>query len=157
MRAVVQRVTRASVAAGAETLGCIGPGLVVLLGVGREDDEETARYIVDKTVNLRIFADDAGRFDRSALDIGAELLIVSQFTLYGDTRRGRRPSFTNAAPPDHAAPMFERTLEMFRRSGLKVESGRFQAHMLLSIHNDGPVTIILDSADRERPRRRTSA
>ncbi len=156
MRAVVQRVTRASVAAGAETLGCIGPGLVVLLGVGREDDEGTARYIVDKTVNLRIFSDDAGRFDRSALDIGAELLIVSQFTLYGDTRRGRRPSFTNAAPPDQAAPMFERTLEMFRRTGLKVESGRFQAHMLLSIHNDGPVTIILDSADRERPRRRTS-
>ncbi len=157
MRAVVQRVTRASVVAGAETLGCIGPGLVVLLGVGREDDEETARYMVDKTVNLRIFADDTGKFDRSALDIGAELLIVSQFTLYGDTRRGRRPSFTNAAPPEEAAPMFERSLEMFRRTGLKVESGRFQAHMLLSIHNDGPVTIILDSADRERPRRRTSA
>jgi D-tyrosyl-tRNA(Tyr) deacylase len=156
LRAVVQRVTRASVVAGAETLGCIGPGLVVLLGVGREDDEETARYIVDKTVNLRIFADDAGKFDRSALDTGAELLIVSQFTLCGDTRRGRRPSFTNAAPPDQAAPMFERTLEMFRRTGLKVESGRFQAHMLLSIHNDGPVTIILDSADRERPRRRIS-
>ena len=152
----MQRVTRASVVTGAETLGCIGPGLVVLLGVGREDDEETAHYIVDKTVNLRIFADDAGKFDRSALDIGAELLIVSQFTLYGDTRRGRRPSFTNAAPPDQAAPMFERTLEMFRRTELKVESGRFQAHMLLSIHNDGPVTIILDSADRERPRRRIS-
>ena len=156
MRAVVQRVTRASVVAGAETLGWIGPGLVALLGVGREDDEETARYIVDKTVNLRIFADDAGKFDRSALDIGAELLIVSQFTLYGDTRRGRRPSFTDAAPPEQAAPMFERTLEMFRRTGLKVESGRFQARMLLSIHNDGPVTIILDSADRERPRRRIS-
>ena len=152
----MQRVTRASVAAGAETLGCIGPGLVVLVGVGREDDEETARYIVDKTVNLRIFADDAGRFDRSALDTGAELLVVSQFTLYGDTRRGRRPSFTNAAPPDEAAPMFERVVEMFRRTGLRVESGRFQAHMLLSIHNDGPVTIILDSADRERPRRRIS-
>ena len=156
MRAVVQRVTRASVVAGAETLGWIGPGLVALLGVGREDDEETARYIVDKTVNLRIFADDAGKFDRSALDIGAELLIVSQFTLYGDTRRGRRPSFTDAAPPEQAAPMFERTLEMFRRTGLKVESGRFQARMLLSIHNDGPVTITLDSADRERPRRRIS-
>ena len=152
----MQRVTRASVAAGAETLGCIGPGLVVLVGFGREDDEATARYIVDKTVNLRIFADDAGKFDRSALDTGAELLIVSQFTLYGDTRRGRRPSFTDAAPPDQAAPMFERTLEMFKRTGLKTETGRFQAHMLLSIHNDGPVTIILDSADRERPRRRTS-
>jgi D-tyrosyl-tRNA(Tyr) deacylase len=156
LRAVVQRVTRASVVAGAETLGWIGPGLVALLGVGREDDEETARYIVDKTVNLRIFADDAGKFDRSALDIGAELLIVSQFTLYGDTRRGRRPSFTDAAPPEQAAPMFERALDMFRRTGLKVESGRFQARMLLSIHNDGPVTIILDSADRERPRRRIS-
>jgi D-tyrosyl-tRNA(Tyr) deacylase len=156
LRAVVQRVTCASVVAGAETLGWIGPGLVALLGVGREDDEETARYIVDKTVNLRIFADDAGKFDRSALDIGAELLIVSQFTLYGDTRRGRRPSFTDAAPPEQAAPMFERALDMFRRTGLKVESGRFQARMLLSIHNDGPVTIILDSADRERPRRRIS-
>ena len=128
----------------------------MLVGISREDTEAEARYVADKGVGLRIFDDERGRFDRSALDIGAELLIVSQFTLYGDTRRGRRPSFANAAPPDQAAPMFERTLEMFRRTGLKMESGRFQAHMLLSIHNDGPVTIILDSADRERPRRRIS-
>ena len=155
MRAVVQRVTSASVTtvAGDETLGSVGNGLVVLLGVGRDDSEETARYIVDKVVNLRIFADEDGKFDRSALDIGAELLIVSQFTLYGDTRRGRRPSFTEAAPPEAAGPLFDRALDLFRETGLKVESGRFQAHMLLSIHNDGPVTIILDSADRQRPRR----
>ncbi len=139
--------------AGDETLGSVGSGLVVLLGVGRNDSEETARYIVDKVVNLRIFADEDGKFDRSALDIGAELLIVSQFTLYGDTRRGRRPSFTEAAPPETAEPLFDRTLDLFRETGLRVECGRFQAHMLLSIHNDGPVTIVLDSADRQRPRR----
>ena len=156
MRALVQRVSCASVSIDGDEVGRIGCGLVVLVGISREDTEAEARYIADKVVGLRIFDDERGRFDRSALDIGAELLIVSQFTLYGDTRRGRRPSFTNAAPPDQAAPMFERTLEMFRRTGLKMESGRFQAHMLLSIHNDGPVTIILDSADRERPRRRIS-
>ena len=155
MRAVVQRVASASVAtvAGDERLGTIGPGLVVLLGIGRDDSEETARYIVDKVVNLRIFADEDGKFDRSALDIGAELLLVSQFTLYGDTRRGRRPSFADAASPEDAGPLFDRTLDLFRETGLRVETGRFQAHMLLSIHNDGPVTIILDSADRHRPRR----
>ena len=149
MRAVVQRVSSASVAtaAGEETLGSVGSGLVVLLGIGREDSEEAARYIVDKIVNLRIFADEDGRFDRSALDIEAELLIVSQFTLYGATRRGRRPSFTEAAPPEAAGPLFDRTLDLFRETGLRVESGRFQAHMLLSIHNDGPVTIVIDSAD----------
>ena len=154
MRAVVQRVTSASVttAAGDERLGTIGPGLVVLLGIGRDDCEETGRYIVDKVVNLRIFADEDGKFDRSAVDIGAELLIVSQFTLYGDTRRGRRPSFAEAASPDDAGPLFAYTLDLFRETGLRIETGRFQAHMLLSIHNDGPVTIILDSADRQRPR-----
>ena len=152
---MVQRVTSAwvAIAAGDETLGAIGHGLVVLLGVGRDDSEETAQYIVDKVANLRIFADEDGKFDRSALDIEAELLIVSQFTLYGNTRRGRRPSFTEAAPPDEAGPLFDRALDLFRETGLRVASGRFQAHMLLSIHNDGPVTIILDSADRQRPRR----
>ena len=152
---MVQRVSSASVAsaAGDEMLGSVGSGLVVLLGIGRDDSEETAEYIVDKVVNLRIFADEDGKFDRSALDIGAELLIVSQFTLYGDTRRGRRPSFTEAARPADAGPLFNRALDLFRETGLRVESGRFQAHMLLSIHNDGPVTIMLDSADRQRPRR----
>ena len=126
---------------------------VVLLGIGREDGEPEARYIIDKTLNLRIFNDSEGRFDRSALDTGADLLVVSQFTLYGNTRKGRRPSFMDAAPPEIAEPLLDRTVEMFRESGLRVETGRFQAHMLVSIHNDGPVTISLDSADLGRPRR----
>ena len=151
MRALVQRVSHASVAVGDEMVGRIGRGLVVLLGISRQDGEENDRYIVDKAINLRIFADDEGRFNRSALDIGAELLIISQFTLYADTRRGRRPSFTDAAPPEQAEALFNRTVDRFKESGLKVQSGRFQAHMMVSIHNDGPVTIMLDSA--ERPRR----
>ena len=153
MRALVQRVSHASVAIGGEVVGRVGPGLVVLLAISRQDDEKTVRYIVDKTVNLRIFPDDEGRFNLSPLDVGAELLVVSQFTLYGDTRRGRRPSFTEAAPPGQAEALFNRALEFYRETGLRVETGRFQAHMVVSIHNDGPVTIMLDSADRERPRR----
>ena len=134
-------------------MGEIGPGLLVFLGVGREDGEPEARYIIDKTLNLRIFNDSEGTFDRSALDTGADLLVVSQFTLYGNTRKGRRPSFMDAAPPEIAEPLLDRTVEVFRESGLKVETGRFQAHMLVSIHNDGPVTISLDSVDLGRPRR----
>ena len=153
MRALVQRVSHASVAIGGEVVGSIGSGLVVLLGIARPDTEEDAHYIVGKTVNLRIFADQEGRFNRSALEIGAELLIVSQFTLYGDTRKGRRPSFTEAAPPEQAEPLFNQTVELFRESGLAVQTGRFQAHMGVSIQNDGPVTIMLDSADTERARR----
>lgn len=153
MRALVQRVSGASVTVGGEVIGQIGRGLVVLLGIAAWDGEDEARYIVDKAVNLRIFPDEEGRFNRSALDVGAELLVVSQFTLYGDTRRGRRPSFADAAPPERAQELFQRTVELFKESGLKVETGRFQAHMLVSIQNDGPVTIMLDSTDRERPRR----
>ena len=153
MRALVQRVSEASVSVAGEIVGRIGPGLVVLLGVSKHDSDEDASYIVGKAVNLRIFADDEERFDRSALDIGAELLVVSQFTLYGDTRKGRRPSFTEAAPPEQAEAAFNRVVEMFRESGLAVQTGIFQTHMLVSIQNDGPVTIMLDSADRGRPRR----
>ena len=153
MRALVQRVTRASVTVGAEEVGSIGPGLVVLLGISREDGEEEARHIVGKVVNLRLLADLDGRFSSSALDLGAELLIVSQFTLYGDTRKGRRPSFTQAAPPDQALGLFDRAVAMFKETGLRVETGRFQEHMIVELHNDGPVTIMVDSADRERPRR----
>lgn len=140
-------------AVGGEVIGSIGQGLVVLLGVAQQDTEEDAHYLVGKIVNLRIFADEEGRFNRSALDIGAELLVISQFTLYADTRKGRRPSFTEAAPPQQAESLFNRTTELFKLSGLRVETGRFQTHMLVSIHNDGPVTIMLDSTDRERPRR----
>ncbi len=136
-----------------EVVGSIGPGLIVLVGISREDGPEEAEYVVAKTVNLRIFNDEAGRFNLSALDTGAELLVVSQFTLYGDTRRGRRPSFVDAAPPEEAEALFAHTVSLFRRTGLSVATGRFQAHMTVSIENDGPVTIMLDSADKERPRR----
>lgn len=153
MRALVQRVSEASVSVAGEIVGRIGQGLVILLGVSRHDSDEDASYIVGKAVNLRIFADDQERFNRSALDIGAALLIVSQFTLYGNTRKGRRPSFTEAAPPEQAEAMFNRVVEMFEESGLAVQTGLFQTHMMVSIQNDGPVTIMLDSADRGRPRR----
>ena len=136
-----------------DVVGRIGRGLVVLVGISREDTEAEARYVADKVVGLRIFDDERGRFDRSALDVEAELLIVSQFTLYGNTRRGRRPSFTDAAPPEQAEALFSQTVDLFAATGLKVQTGRFQAHMMVSILNDGPVTIMLDSADRERPRR----
>ena len=153
MRALIQRVSGASVSVDGEVLGRIGAGLVVFVGVARGDSQAQTDYIVGKTVNLRIFPDADGRFDRSALDAGAELLAISQFTLYADTRRGRRPGFTQAAPPDEAAETFKNVLAAFRETGLKVETGRFQAHMLVEIHNDGPVTVMLDSDDLARPRR----
>ena len=153
MRALLQRVTSASVSIDGRTVGAIGPGLVALLGVADGDDESDARYIVDKVVNLRIFADDAGRFNLSALDVNAALLAVSQFTLYADTRRGRRPDFTKAAAPDDANRLYERAVAMFREAGLTVATGRFQAYMQVNIANDGPVTLLVDSADRSRPRR----
>ena len=152
MRGLVQRVSQASVSAEGQLLGSIGPGLVVLVGICRDDVERDVDYLVTKTLNLRVFGDDDGRFNLSAGDVGAELLVISQFTLYADTRKGRRPSFTNAAPPDQAQPLFQLALAKFRDSGLRVETGQFQAHMLVSIQNDGPVTILLDSADRHRPR-----
>ena len=136
-----------------EVVGSIGQGLVVLLGVSRDDTPEEARHVAGKVANLRIFYDEEGKFNRSALDIGAEFLLVSQFTLYGDTRKGRRPSFIEAARPEQAEELFNRTVELFRETGLKVETGQFQAYMAVSIQNDGPVTIMVDSADRERPRR----
>lgn len=154
MRAVVQRVTEASVSIDGQTVGEIGPGLVVLLGVGKEDKEADARYLTGKILNLRIFAgDNDNRFDRSALDVGAECLIISQFTLYADTRKGRRPDFNQAAAPEEAQRLYEYTVDQFRESGLKVATGRFQEYMQVRLQNDGPVTIILDSADSQRSRR----
>ena len=153
MRAVIQRVSRASVSVGGETIASIGAGLLVLAAVGKDDADADADYLVDKIVNLRVFPDDAGRFDRSALDAGASLLVVSQFTLYGDTRKGRRPSFTDAAPPTEAQARFAGLVERFRAAGLPVQTGRFQEMMDVELVNDGPVTLILDSADRLRPRR----
>lgn len=153
MRALLQRVTSASVSIDGREACTIGPGLVVLLGVADGDDESEARYIVDKTINLRIFADEDGRFNLSALDVGAELLVVSQFTLYANTRRGRRPDFTQAATPEDANRLYEDAVAMFRQTGLTVATGEFQAYMQVRIENDGPVTLILDSEDRTRPRR----
>ncbi len=153
MRAVLQRVSSASVSIGGAPVASIGPGLLVLAAVGRDDTDADAAYVVDKTVNMRIFPDDAGRLDRSLLDVGGSLLVVSQFTLYGDTRKGRRPSFTDAAAPADAASRFADLVERFRDAGAAVETGRFQEMMDVSLVNDGPVTIIVDSADRQRPRR----
>ena len=129
-------------------MGNIGRGLVVLVGISLDDSEKDAKYLAEKTITLRIFPDGEGKFNLSAMDIQGDLLAVSQFTLIADTRRGRRPSFTGAAPPEQAEPLFERFLALLRASGLRVETGRFQQHMLVEIHNDGPVTIILDSKDK---------
>ena len=153
MRALVQRVTKASVSIEDDTAGEIGGGLVVFLGVAKEDDEADAQYLVEKIANLRIFADDENRFYFSALDMGAELLVVSQFTLYADTRKGRRPDFNQAASGEDAKRLYEHAVGLFREAGLTVATGVFQEHMLVSLENDGPVTIMLDSADRQRPRR----
>ena len=153
MRALIQRVTSASVLIDDAEVGSIGPGLVVLLGVADGDDDADARWVVDKVVNMRIFADDEGRFNRSALDVDGGLLVVSQFTLYADTRRGRRPDFTRAAAPEEANRLYEATVAMFRETGLTVATGEFQAYMQVRLQNDGPVTIMVDSADRSRPRR----
>jgi D-tyrosyl-tRNA(Tyr) deacylase len=153
MRAVIQRVREASVTISGEFVGTIGRGLVVLVAVGRDDSGDDAAYLVDKTINLRIFPNDEGKFDRSALDVGAELLLVSQFTLYADTRKGRRPSFVEAAPPEEALERFKDVVECFQATGLTVETGRFQEIMDVSLVNEGPVTIWLDSADRESARR----
>ncbi len=149
MKALLQRVTRASVRVSGEEVGSIGKGLVVLLGVAAGDTEKDAQYLAQKTANLRIFADWEGKFNLSALDASAGLLVVSQFTLLADTRKGRRPSFIDAASPDEASRLFRYFVEQVRALGLRVETGRFQAYMQVEIHNDGPVTVLLDSADRQ--------
>ena len=153
MRALVQRVVEASVLVDRQEVGRIGPGLVVFLGFAGDDEDSDSLYLVEKTVNLRIFADSENRFDRSALDVGAELLLVSQFTLYADTRKGRRPDFNRAAGAEQAREAYEKAVELFRNTGLTVATGRFQEYMQVLLQNDGPVTIMLDSADRNRPRR----
>ena len=145
MKALIQRVTRASVSVASEVVGRIDRGLVVFIGVATGDTEKDAQYLAQKTVSLRIFSDEEGRFNLSALDIKGELLVVSQFTLLADTRKGRRPSFIEAAPPTQAEEIFERFVEQARATGLRVETGRFQQYMQVEIHNDGPVTILLDS------------
>jgi len=145
VRAVVQRVSEASVRVNEELVGRIGPGLVVLLGVGQDDSETDADYLADKVVNLRIFSDDAGHMNRSVLDTGGEILVVSQFTLYGDARKGRRPGFTEAASPEEADRLYQLFVLRARQSGLRVETGVFRAMMDVALVNQGPVTILLDS------------
>ena len=146
MRAVVQRVRHASVVVEGETVGQIGVGFLVLLGAGRDDAEEDVRYIASKVAGLRIFSDVEGKFNLSLADVGGAVLLVSQFTLYADTRKGRRPSFIDAAPPELAEALVERCAQLLREQDIPVETGRFRAHMEVSLLNDGPVTIMLDSA-----------
>jgi D-aminoacyl-tRNA deacylase len=145
MRAVVQRVTEARVEVEGQTVGDIDTGLLVLLGVSRDDSQEDAEYLVEKIARLRIFTDDEGKMNRSVMETGGALLVVSQFTLYGDVRRGRRPSYSDAASPELANSLYEYFVEQLRLYGLKVETGVFQAMMKISLTNDGPVTILLDS------------
>ena len=145
MRAVVQRVTQASVTVGNETVGKIGPGIMVLIGVSKEDTDKDLKYIVEKVMNLRIFDDENGVMNRSVLDVGGSILAVSQFTLYGDARGGRRPSYFRAAAPEPANELYERAVAAWRENGIHVETGRFRTEMKVSLVNDGPVTILLDS------------
>ncbi|SHI96682.1 D-tyrosyl-tRNA(Tyr) deacylase [Malonomonas rubra DSM 5091] len=145
MRAVVQRVTRAGVTVDGEKISAIGQGLLVLLGVEQGDDEKAADYIADKVANLRIFEDEAGKMNLSVSDIGGELLVVSQFTLLADCRKGRRPGFSQAALPEMAEPLCDYFVERLRKQGLPAQTGRFRAEMAVDLVNDGPVTIMLDS------------
>jgi D-tyrosyl-tRNA(Tyr) deacylase len=148
MRAVIQRVTRARVTVGDEEVGRIGRGLVALLGIAAEDGEREADWLLDKMLDLRVFQNSEGKFDRSLREIGAELLVVSQFTLLADTRKGRRPSFTDAASPEQAIPLYERFIGRARDGGIATATGRFGASMQVELVNDGPVTILLDSGAR---------
>lgn len=144
----MQRVSRASVSVNDRMVGKIGPGLVVFMGVAQGDSKEDAVYLANKVANLRIFADGSSHFSLSALDTRGDILIVSQFTLLGDTRKGRRPDFTAAAPPDLAKELYASFVDQVRATGLKVETGVFQEHMVVEIHNDGPVTVSLESKSK---------
>ncbi len=145
MRAVIQRVAAADVRVDHEIVGRIGPGLLVLLGIARSDEEKDADYLADKAVHLRIFEDGDGKMNRSLLETGGEALVVSQFTLLGDCRKGRRPSFVEAAPPERAEQLYEYFVDQLKMKGITVATGRFQAMMAVSLINDGPVTLILET------------
>lgn len=145
MRAVVQRVSEASVSVHGETIGAITGGLVVLLGIHKDDTEREAEWMADKIVHLRIFEDEQGKMNRALVDIGQEMLIVSQFTLYGDCRKGRRPGYSSAAPPEKAESVYRKFIELVRTHKIRAATGQFQAMMEVTIVNSGPVTLLLDS------------
>jgi D-aminoacyl-tRNA deacylase len=146
MRSVIQRVSRAQVTIDNELIGVIGPGVVILLGIHADDSEKDVQWMADKVVNLRIFEDDQRLMNRSLLDVNGEMLIVSQFTLYGDCRKGRRPGYSSAARPETAEPLYEHFIHTLQQRGLTPATGRFQAMMQVELVNDGPVTLLLDSA-----------
>ena len=148
MRAVIQRVKRAKVTVAGEITGEIGVGLLILLGVGREDDEAAANYLAAKTVGLRVFEDGEGKMNLAVTDVGGAVLVVSQFTLYGDVRKGKRPSFDDAARPEKARALYEHFVRKIRDAGVRCETGRFQEMMDVELVNDGPVTILMDSGKR---------
>lgn len=145
MRVLLQRVTQARVSVQGEVLGSIDRGFVLLVGVGPKDTERDAEFLADKCVNLRIFEDSEGKMNLSLLDVGGDALVISQFTLYGDCRKGRRPSFTQAGPPEKAETLYTTFMDLLRQRGIRVEGGRFGAKMLVEIRNDGPVTLMLES------------
>jgi D-tyrosyl-tRNA(Tyr) deacylase len=145
MRLTLQRVSYGKVTVEGRAVAEIGKGLVILLGIGPGDDEEKARTLAEKTANLRIFEDEGGKMNLSILDVGGQAIVVSQFTLYADTRKGRRPSFTGAALPEQAKPLVERFAEIMNGLGIATQTGEFGAHMVVEIHNDGPVTIVIES------------
>jgi len=144
MRVILQRVSQGSVKVDGETIAKIDRGLVILVGVGPEDGAEQIDYLVNKIANLRIFEDEEGKINRSILDVGGSAIVVSQFTLYADTRKGRRPSFTKAAPPEIADPLIDKFAASLQAAGVATQKGEFGAHMLVEIHNDGPVTIVME-------------
>lgn len=148
MKTVIQRVSSASVTIEGQVKGEIGAGFLVLLGITHEDTEKDVKWMVDKISGLRVFEDEEGKMNRSLEDVQGELLVVSQFTLYGDARKGRRPSFVNAARPETAIPLYEKFITMSREKGIKVETGEFGADMKVSLLNDGPVTLIIDSPEK---------
>lgn len=146
MRAVIQRVSKASVTVGSEVTGAIGPGLLVFLGIHKDDQEQEIKWMVEKIINLRIFEDEHGKMNRSLIDSNGAILVVSQFTLYGDCRKGRRPGYSSAAPPETANILYQQFITAVKQNDISVASGRFQAHMDVKLVNDGPVTLLLDSS-----------
>ena len=155
MRAVIQRVSNASVSVDGQIIGAIEGGLVVLLGIRDTDEPADADYLAEKIVHLRIFNDEEGKMNRSLLEVNGSVLAISQFTLYANTRKGRRPSFIEAASPERAEPLYEYFIKQLRQRGVHVEKGQFGAAMLVKIYNEGPVTIIIDSEERLTPRRKS--